>query len=142
MNELHSSTARRIAMIQAAITDKPMTAKEISVAIHLHYRCAEKYMNHLMEKANKRVYVTEWRQGGPHARAAVYKWGKGRDAKKPRPVTGLEAQRRYRARLRKDDESREFHLTKLRAQDRARAAAKRPTTWLSALGVASITPSN
>lgn len=135
MNLANPYTIRRLGMIEAAIATEALTYKEIAVAAHMSEAYACRIMRDLAEL--QIVRIAGWRLSG-RMWGAAYRWGKGRPARRPKPMNSSEGQRMYRARIKQDPEANEFYLARLRAKDRASRAAKRktPNTWLSALGVA------
>lgn len=131
MNPANAFTIRRLAAVQAAIADTPLDFKSIAAATFT----SRPYISKLMPilRREKRVHIAGWVLCRNNW-AALYKWGEGRDKRRPKPQTGTEGQRVYRERIRKDPEANDFFLARQRAIYRANRAAKRPVTWLSALG--------
>ena len=130
MNPSNPLTARRLKLIEAAIKEQGMTYKEIADATF----ASPAYILRLMRDLRLAgyVHIAGWKLC-TNNHAALYVWGPGRNARRPKPMTGTEGQRAYRERIRKDPERNEFFLAKMRAKDRARAASKRPQTPFSAL---------
>lgn len=85
MIKTRSSSARRIAAIQAALYEKPMTAREIGEAIYLNYSSTACYLAHLRQEP-KRIYVADWRDCN-YQLTPVYAWGDSEDVPRPIPMT-------------------------------------------------------
>jgi hypothetical protein len=132
MNPLHSISIYRLNAIEAAITAKGMTSKEVCVVVHLNRRSTQKYLSYLINE--KRAYVEDWRPNRSTL-AQVYRLGNQPSMPKPAPATRTQHHKTYRAKLVKDPARNDLHLAKRRARDWAKAAAKRPSTWVSALFV-------
>jgi hypothetical protein len=130
VNPANPFTIRRLTVIEAVITDAALDCKQIAAATFTSEAYALKLMKMLHEE--KLVHIVKWKLC-KRTYAAVYAWGGGRDARRPRPKTATEGQRAYRARIRKDPEANEFYLARMRAKDRANRAAKVPRTWFAAL---------
>lgn len=101
MNELDSRTARRIRMIEAAITDEAMSAIDIAEAICIVNQSMLEYIRYLLgddPKIGWRIHVERWHEIKPGRRVALYRWGGGKNKRKPRALTRVEQNRAYRER--------------------------------------------
>lgn len=130
MNLAHTLTIRRIATIEATISAKGMTAREVSAAIHLNLRSTQEYLAYL--EAAHRAYIENWRPC-KSALAQVYRLGNLPSMPKPAPASRTQHHRTYRAKLVKDPVRNDLHLAKRRARDWAARAADTPKSWASAL---------
>lgn len=103
-------SAQRPRLIEA-ITDKPLTAMEVSRVIHCHVRSARAILRELY--LDGKVFIQDWHpaeyQGIP---TAAYRYGIGVDAKKPRPMTSTE--RVQKMREKEDVEKKAFRLARER----------------------------
>lgn len=138
MNFSHPLTIRRIAMIEAAIKNKPLTACEIAKEICICHQSALSYIRVLLgdnPKRGKHIRVASWRDITPHNRVALYRWGGGRNVPKPKRMTKAEAQRRFRAKIKSDKVENEIFLARNRAKDYVKRVAARKQNPFSALGL-------
>lgn len=73
---------------------KPMTVRDISIELGR----SQKSMDTLFSKlhAAGRVHVAKWQRGSSGPIAAMYLWGEGEDAPRPKPYTTAQKCRRYR----------------------------------------------
>jgi|GEM_PF-4958780 len=130
----HPLAARRIAMILAALEAGPLTVHALSVKVSLHYDRTREYVFDLA--AQHLVHIKAWKPlptGRQHP-VAVYVLGAGKDAKKPKRMTGAQRQAAMRKRIFADQERRELYLARGRAMKRVKRAISKPQTWISALG--------
>lgn len=119
MSELDARTAHRLAQFQSVTTDCALSAIEIAEAIHICHPSALQYVRHLLgdnPRIGDRIHIERWEEIGPGKRAALYRWGGGKNKRKPKAMTPVEVQRAFRR----------------RAKDRAELASK-PNPWYSAL---------
>lgn len=130
MNLSNPLTARRVEAIKQATSTKALTYKEIADATHTSEAYILKCMGELLGLGL--VHVAEWRLFR-RTYAAVYRWGAGQSAERPKAMTSTEGQRAYRERIRKDPLKNAFFLARQRAKDRVKRATKKPQTWCSAL---------
>lgn len=134
MNELDSRTIRRLAAIEKALSEKPLSASQLAAAIHVVPVSALTYIRELMKPANKRIYVARWRRIPGHI-FAVYRWGNAPDANKPPAVTAVESARAARKRMCRSEEGRELLRAKERARYQRKKLLARPPSWFAALEV-------
>jgi hypothetical protein len=102
MNELDSRTARRIAAIEAAISISPLSALDIAEAISLCHQSALEYVRYLLgddPKIGDRIHIESWYEIEPGRRVPLYRWGGGKNKRKPRPATKEQSNRAYRERV-------------------------------------------
>lgn len=109
----------------------PATLAELSVALGLH-RDQLSVVLHRLHTAGKReprrIYISAWTReviGQRTYPRAVYALGDKRDAKRPAPISGAEANRRYRERQNAKALATAFHLGVTRREREQRAAAVR-----------------
>lgn len=136
MNPNHPLTIRRIAAIEAATTDKKLSAIEIAQSIFICHQSALIYVRHLLgadPAVGERIHIASWRDVATGIRVPLYQWGGGPHAPKPKPQTRVELVREYRKRVRKDPVRNAFYLARQRARDRADRATKKPQGWAAAL---------
>lgn len=138
MNLDHPLTKRRLGLIEAATSVKALTYKEIASATCTSPPRVLKVMQTL--RRLDMVHVERWVLS-TNTYAAAYRWGQGKDAPRPRPMTGTEGQRAYRERIRKDPDANALFPARQRAKDRAKSAASRPRSWAAMLFVGVRLPS-
>ncbi len=132
MNEQDSRTARRLKAIEAAITDRALTVNEIAAAIFAVPQSAGEYVRNLMDPENQRIHIERWCRTPGHI-VAAYRWGPGKNARKPRAMTSAECERARLKRVRKDAEAYELMLQKSRARYARQKAVKAPNSWFAGL---------
>lgn len=126
----HSELAR-LELAAAALAEKPMTAEELGVVLHLCTSRARFYTGELMKATPRRAYVKEFKRSeGKKGWVPVYAAGDNPDAVMPRKN---EAQR-YRDKI-AVPERRERILKKWNERYHAKKKKAQPATWLSALGI-------
>jgi len=103
----------RLKQIESALRKRPMTCKELAIAVFLSERAVEHNMNRMHERGQ--VYVAGWsRTRGTIAR--VYAWGIGTDVPRPAAYSGYERVQRVRAN--ESQEDKDFRLARERAARR------------------------
>jgi len=103
----------RLKQIEQALRKRPMTCKELAVAVFLSERAVMYNLNRMHERGQ--VYVAGWsRTRGTIAR--VYAWGIGTDAPRPAAYSGYE--RVQRLRERESPEEKDFRLARDRGKRR------------------------
>jgi len=133
MNEQDSRTIKRLKAIETAITDRALTVNEIAAAIFAVPQSAGEYVRNLMDPENQRIHIERWYRTPGHI-VAAYRWGPGKNARKPRAMTANECERARVKRLRADGVAYDRLLARHRARYARQKAVKAPATWLSALG--------
>lgn len=94
-----------------AIMDKPLTATEVSKAIHCHVRSARAVLHELYKDG--KVFIQEWHPAAYRSiPTAAYRYGIGADAVKPKPMTST--QRVQKMREKEDVEKKAFRLARER----------------------------
>lgn len=132
MNREDIRTAKRLIDIEAATTDSGLTQIQLARACHMHEVTMSGYIRELL--ATGEMHISDWVEATNRHRVAVYKWGNGSNAKKPKPRNKAAIQRAWKKRLKADPVAYELFLAKYRARDRANTARTKPQSWLSALG--------
>jgi hypothetical protein len=87
------------------------TAQEVATKVYCTERSAQILINRLRQQGV--VHIQEWRRSG-NVWVAVYRYGIGSDAAKPKPLTAQERLKRWRAKESLDDHA--FRMAKERAK--------------------------
>jgi hypothetical protein len=87
------------------------TAPEVATKVYCTERSAQILINRLRQQGV--VHIQEWRRSG-NVWVAVYRYGIGTDAAKPKPLTAQERLKRWRAKESLDDHA--FRMAKERAK--------------------------
>lgn len=87
------------------------TAQEIATKVYCSERSAQQMINRLRLAGT--VHIQEWRRSG-RVLVAVYRYGIGRDAVKPPPMTAQERLKRWRSKETLDDHA--FRMARERAK--------------------------
>jgi len=87
------------------------TAPEVATKVYCTERSAQILINRLRQQGV--VHIQEWRRSG-NVWVAVYRYGIGSDAAKPKPLTAQERLKRWRAKESLDDHA--FRMAKERAK--------------------------
>jgi len=87
------------------------TAPEVATKVYCTERSAQILINRLRQQGV--VHIQEWRRSG-NVWVAVYRYGIGTDAAKPKPLTAQERLKRWRANESLDDHA--FRMAKERAK--------------------------
>lgn len=132
MNPHDIRTIKRLADIEAA-TAFPISQIELSRACYMNTVSAGQYLRALI--ADGRMHRAAWREIGPGRRVALYVWGAGRNARKPKALSGVVIERNRMKRIKADPDAHARFLSSCRARYAIKKAVKRPASWLSALGV-------
>jgi hypothetical protein len=94
-----------------ALTDKGYTAVELAAVVHCTIRCSRLIVSKLHKEGL--VHIQSWKRVEYNSiPAAVYRYGIGVDAVKPKPLTVLEKGRKWRSN--ESVEHREFRLARQR----------------------------
>lgn len=88
--------------ILALLETKPMTPKEIASAAHMSIRAFYSYR----ERLAGQVHIKTWRTASHQPPSPVYAAGPGQDAPKPPKQPKKFAQRKWIAKVRRDDPAR------------------------------------
>jgi len=131
MNPLDTRTIKRLADIEAA-TASPVSQKELSAACFMNEVSAGQYLRALI--ADGKMHIAAWRLDGVRHRVALYVWGAGTNARKPKPRSNVINERNRIKRIKADPEAYDLFLSRHRARYAAKKAISRPNNWLSALG--------
>jgi hypothetical protein len=131
MNIRDLRTVKRLADIEAA-TAFPLSQKEIAAACFINECCTGKYLRILI--ADRCMHIAAWRETAIGRKVALYVWGAGRNATKPKPRTRVVIERLRIKRIKADPEAYDRFLSMHRARYAAKRAVMRPASWLSALG--------
>ena len=87
------------------------TAPEVATKVYCTERSAQILINRLRQQGV--VHIQEWRRSG-NVWVAVYRYGIGSDAAKPKPLTAQERLKRWRAKESLDDHA--FRMARERAK--------------------------
>ena len=87
------------------------TAPEVATKVYCTERSAQVLINRLRQQGV--VHIQEWRRSGK-VMVAVYRYGIGTDAAKPKPLTAQERLKRWRAKETLDDHA--FRMARERAK--------------------------
>jgi hypothetical protein len=87
------------------------TAPEVATKVYCTERSAQILINRLRQQGV--VHIQEWRRSG-NVLVAVYRYGIGSDAAKPKPMTAQERLKRWRAKESLDDHA--FRMARERAK--------------------------
>lgn len=114
-----------------ALTDKGYTAVELASVVHCTVRCSRMIVSKLHKEGL--VHIQSWKRVEYNSiPAAVYRYGIGVDALKPKPLTVLEKARKWKAN--ESVEHREFRLAR---QRQLRRKVKRDPLVAAFYGLAS-----
>lgn len=109
-------------LLAALIAYGPMTAKDLVEQLKLTRRSVDSAI-HYAKVRNKRMHISNWRRPEHQgALAPLYSFGPGVDAERPKPLTGKQINKKYRAKNR----------ALINARVRVRRASKAPT-WAAVL---------
>lgn len=101
----------RLPRIIDLLTSDALTAHEVAAKVYCTQRSAQILIARLRKSGL--VYVSEWRRIGK-VPVAVYKYGIGSDAVKPKPMTARERLMKWRAKESLDDHA--FRMARERAK--------------------------
>lgn len=130
MNPNNPQSIRRMDMIKAVLSDKPMMVNEISAAVFLNECSVREYLAYL--HGERLIYIAEWPKNNC-ARGAAYKLGKRKDAPRPAPRTMAQYNKTYLDKVTSDPVRHDLRLAKRRAKAWAARASEAPKSWLSSL---------
>ncbi len=123
------ATTKKLEKIISLLSEKPMTVEEIANEIHVTYRHCKNYIAYLVDE--KKIYVSTWKlftQGKSTRHWPFYSAGN----KKSKPKVTLspnEKCKRYREKLKKDDEKMEI-INKKRRAKRLKIKADWTAAWI------------
>lgn len=126
------ASRQKIEKILTILSQKSLSRKEISEQIHVNYRHTKNYIDHLIN--TKQIYISLWKfetQGELTRNWPYYKAGNKSSKPKPDALTISEKCKRYRQKLKKDDDRKE----KLNLKRRAKRLTIKPdwtTSWIKA----------
>jgi transcription initiation factor IIE alpha subunit len=103
--------AVRLPKVIDALQMKGMTAPELALKVFCTERSAQQMINKLREAGN--VHIQTWRKS-KNVWVAVYRYGIGSDAAKPKPLTAYERIVRHREKESLDDKA--FRLARERGK--------------------------
>jgi hypothetical protein len=101
----------RLPRIIDTLIREALTAHELAAAVYCTQRSAQILVSRLRKQGL--VYISEWRKIGT-VWVAVYAYGIGSDATKPRPMTSRERIEKWRAKESLDDHA--FRMARERAK--------------------------
>jgi len=101
----------RLPRIVSLLQRAGCTAPEVAAKVYCTERSAQIIINKLRVQGD--VHIQEWRRSG-NVLVAVYRYGIGTDAEKPKPLTAQERLKRWRAKESLDDHA--FRMAKERAK--------------------------
>jgi len=101
----------RLPRIIDTLTSEALTAHELAATVYCTQRSAQILVSRLRKQGL--VYISEWRKIGT-VWVAVYAYGIGSDATKPRPMTSRERIEKWRAKESLDDHA--FRMARERAK--------------------------
>lgn len=130
MNPNNSQSIRRMDMIKAVLSDKPMMVAEISAAVFLNECSVRQYLAYL--HSERLIYIAAWPKNNC-ARGAAYRLGRRKDVPRPAPRTIAQYNQTYRAKLTSDPVRHDLRLSKRRAKTWAARASEAPKSWMSSL---------
>lgn len=90
-----NQTGRTRVRLLALLSEDDMTARELEAKLAICYDAIKRHLN--IEHGAKRIHIVDWKEmiGSAGPSAAVYRFGPGMDARKPRP-SNAKRSRRYR----------------------------------------------
>ncbi len=101
----------RLPRIIDLLTHQALTAHELAATVYCTQRSAQILVSRLRKQGL--VYIAQWRKVGT-VWVAVYAYGIGSDATKPRPMTSRERLEKWRAKESLDDHA--FRMARERAK--------------------------
>jgi len=124
----------RIARIEQLLQGDGMPVLEICAALCITPRWGREYIRYLREQ--KKVYIVSWTRttdGKKDHPLAVYRWGDGKDKRRPRRKSGAQRQRETRERMVEDDLAHEVHKARRRAK-RVKPSRDWTAAWILSKG--------
>ena len=118
MNPNHPLTIRRMEAIEKALRGRELNRHEIASEIHLSVRWVADYINHL--HIDGKIHVCAWTTQA-HEKAypiQLYRWGAGKDARKPKPLSAKFKSAKARFKRDSDPEKRDRFLSLNRLRSR------------------------
>ena len=134
INPAHPMTQRRIAAIKAALATEAINVHQLAERIALCMERTYDYLEQLV--ASEEVHIKRYAPPatGKQQPIAHYALGKGRNARRPDPLTYAQKAALRRARIYKDADRHDVFKARNRAQKSLAKVRKTPQSWLSALG--------
>jgi predicted transcriptional regulator len=129
--QLDSRTRDRMARILAALVEKPKTSAELMAQLFISKSSMVRCLRRLQDDP-RQVRVADYLHTGSKW-SYIYALGAEPDAPMPKQQTRRERWLKELAQLKADPELRDRYLSRHRAHYRARAAARTPHGWASAL---------
>lgn len=110
--------AYRISLIEAVLAEGYLCAHDLAPKVFLCYAQTWRYLKAL--HGLRRIHIAKWkmRREARVYPVACFALGEGKDAKKPKRLTGQQRQARSRAKMRADADRYDLHLAKGRAAKR------------------------
>jgi predicted ArsR family transcriptional regulator len=121
-----TKSARRMKMIEDALTDKALMARELAPKVFVTKNTVQVFLTNLHSQG--KIHIESWVRckGGPIRK---YKWGRGKDVARPKRFTPAEYSQQERNRLKADPEA----LERFNAKRRARTIKPKRTADIAAL---------
>lgn len=124
------SAKRKIEKILAETSKTPLSRNQIEELAHITHSYARVYIRHLLE--TKQIYISKWKletQGNRTMHWPYYSAGDKKSKPKPARLTSAQKCKRYREKIKKDDDRKE----KLNAKRKAKRIIPKPdwtTEWI------------
>jgi hypothetical protein len=137
-NPSNPLTIRRVGMIEDAIKEEALSAHDLAKAIKMCHQSTLDYIKMLLGNDPKRgehIHIERWKKITPQVRAALYRWGAGKNARKPAAKSKAAIQRKYRGKIRRNPQANEEFLARSRERDRIKRVLAKPQNPFSALGL-------
>lgn len=132
------ASRQKIEKILSLLSQKSLSRKEISEQIHVNYRHTKNYIDYLLN--TKQIYISLWKfetQDKLTRNFPYYRAGNKKSKPKPSALTVSEKCKRYREKLKKDDDRREKSNFKRRARRRT-IKPDWTSTWIKASNLTQI----
>lgn len=113
------ASRQKIEKILSLLSKKSLSRKEISEQIHVNYSHTKNYIDYLL--ITKQIYISLWKfetQYKSTRNFPYYRAGNKKSKPKPNALTVSEKCKRYREKLKKDDDRREKSNFKRRVRRR------------------------
>lgn len=105
---------RKIAHIEVLLRSAPMCLQDIASDVHMTVPWARMYINHLRTNGMVHISCYEERQNTYLTNVAMFKWGPGKDAEKPKLLPKQYVER-HRDAIANDPDTHATHLARRRA---------------------------
>lgn len=112
------ASKRKLTRLQELLRQQPCTVQDLADGLFTTVRTANEYLSHLRDNKLVRVERYELRKTTYEHYVPVYIWGKGKDAKRPKPKTPAERMRIHRKRVATDQDLKDLANAKRRAKRR------------------------